>query len=113
MNHDEDNIVRPAVIEYLTDRGHWVLPHRTEGKLVTRGGKTFYQELGKLWGTVGEADLLVFAKSSPISPIWMELKKPGKHKIDPKQVEFRERAFLWGHEYVVVDGVEDCKKLGL
>lgn len=112
MHHDEDNKVRPEVIQYLRKNGHLVFPHRTEGKLVTRGGKTFFQKLSTLHGTVGESDLLVFHTSSPISPVWMELKRPGKRTIDKDQVTFRTLVQSWGHEYVVVNSVEDCKKLG-
>lgn len=114
MNHLEDNKVRPEVIDYLRSRGHTVFPHETKAGLTVRGGKVFYkQDPDGYFRTIGESDLLVFSKSSPISPIWMELKKPGKRKIDPAQVIFRDIARDMGHEYVVVNCVQDCKDLGL
>ena len=114
MKHDEDNIVRPAVIDYLRKRGHTVLPHETKASLVKRGGKVFYlPDPNGYFRTPGESDLLVFSKSSLISPIWMELKEPGERKIDPKQKVFREIVKDMGHEYVVVNCVQDCVDLGL
>lgn len=113
MKHDEDDIVRPAVLKYLRKRGHIVFPHRTQAPLVTRGGKTFRGKFNPNYATAGEADLLVFAKSSPISPIWIELKKPGKRTIDPDQGIFRRRVQEMGHEYIVVQGEEDLISFGL
>jgi hypothetical protein len=55
----------------------------------------------------------VFSKSSPISPIWMELKEPGERKIDHNQKIFRAIVQDMGHEYVVVNCVQDCIDLGL
>jgi hypothetical protein len=66
-----------------------------------------------MYATAGEADILCFAKSSPISPIWIELKKPGKHRLDPDQALQRKMVQSMGHEYLVADGVQDCIDFGL
>ena len=113
MNHDEDKIVRPAVIDYLRDKGHWVVPHETKARLRSAGGKIFHEKDEKgYFRTPGESDLLVFHKDNPAFPIWIELKKPGKHKIDPKQGVFKKRAECMGHESYAVNCVQDCIDLG-
>jgi len=66
-----------------------------------------------MYATAGEADLQVFPKSSPLSPVWIELKKPGKHKLDPDQVLQRAKVIDMGHEYLIVDGIQDCIDYGL
>lgn len=102
--------VRKEVLAYLRKQGHAVFPIDTRSRVTTQG---IYATFNPDYGTKGCADLLVFDKTSPISPLWMELKKQGKRKIDPDQVLFREKVLSLGHEYVVVNSVEDCRKLGL
>ena len=103
--------VRKQVITYLRKRGHWVLPHRTEAGINPRTGDRL--AFNENYATRGEADLLVFSKSSPISPLWLELKRKGKRKIDPAQMVFKTIAEEMGHEYAVVNCVQDLVDLGL
>ena len=104
---------REEVLKYLKKRGHWVLPHRTEAPLIKTRAGLMRGSFNERYATEGEADLLVFAKDCPTFPIWIELKKKGKRKIDPKQVEFRERAKCMGHEYYAVNCEQDCIDMGL
>lgn len=108
LKHEQK--VRKEVLAYLRKQGHAVFPIDTRSRVTTRG---IYATFNPDYGTKGCADLLVFDKTSPISPLWIELKKPGKRKIDKDQVVFREKVLALAHEYVVVNSVEDCKKLGL
>jgi hypothetical protein len=105
-----EQLVRRAVVDYLRKRGHTVYPHDTRARMMKNG---MFAKFNPYYATKGEADLQVFPKSSPISPIWIELKRPGKHKLDPDQVLQRAKVIELGHEYIVVDGIEDCKKYGL
>jgi len=100
---------RKEVLKYLRDKGHAVFPIDTRARTNARG---MFVAFNPDYATKGCADLLVFHKTSPISPVWMELKKKGKRRIDPDQVLFRDRVQLLGHEYVVVQGKEDLVSLG-
>lgn len=102
--------VKNEVIKYLRDRGHWVLPHPTTAVYDDILGT--YRAFNQNSGTRGEPDLLVFPKSSPISPTWIELKSE-KGRLSADQVLFRDRALLWGHEHLVVRSAQDCRDAGL
>jgi len=111
MKKTPEQLVRQAILKYLRHNGHLVLPHRTTAAYDPRRGQ--YLQMNTDYGTPGESDLLVFAKSSPISPIWIELKKPGKRRLDPNQILFKELVTEWGHEFLVVNCVEDLTAVGL
>jgi hypothetical protein len=102
--------IKNEVLDYLRRRGHWVLPHPTTAVYDSKIGQ--YRAFNPNNGTRGEPDLLVFSKSSPISPIWIELKTP-RGRLSADQVLFRDRAQLWGHEHLVIRSVQDCVDAGL
>lgn len=102
--------IKKKVLAYLRSRGHWVLPHATVGIFYARIGK--HKKTNPDSCTRGEPDILVFAKSSPISPIWLELKS-SRGRLSPDQLLFVEKAIEWGHEYLIVRSVVDCEKFGL
>jgi len=106
-----EEIPRWETIRYLRERGHWVLPHSTKASYSPKLGR--FIKLSLNYGTPGEADLLVFPKDCPTSPVWIELKKKGKRAIDTDQIDFRKRAWIEGHEYYAVNDWKDCVKLGL
>ena len=105
-----EQLVRRAVIDYLRKRGHIVYPHDTRARMMKNG---MFAKFNPYYATAGEADLQVFPKSAPLSPVWIELKKPGKHKLDPDQILQRSITVGMGHEFIVVDGIDDCIKYGL
>lgn len=100
---------RKEVLAYLRKRGHHVFPIDTRARTNARG---MYVTFNADYGTKGCADLLTFHKSSPISPVWMELKRAGKTRIDADQILFRDRVRLLGHEYAVVNSEKDLVDLG-
>lgn len=100
---------RKEVLKYLRDKGHAVFPIDTRSRVTSRGT---YATFNPDYGTKGCADLLCFHKTSTISPVWVELKRKGKRKIDSDQVIFREYVQLLGHEYIVVQGKEDLVAQG-
>jgi hypothetical protein len=102
--------VKSAVMDYLWKKGHLVLPHKTQATYDTKLG--IYRKPSAKTLTPGESDLLVFAKSSPISPIWIELKAK-KGTLRPDQRLFKDMVEEWGHEYAVVRSVDDLIALGL
>lgn len=108
MKQKERN-VRKEVIEYLRKRGHTVFPHDTKARLTSHGT---FAAFSPLYATAGEADIECFHHTSPASPVWIELKKPGKRTVDPDQGIFRRQVQELGHEYCVVQSVEDLVKLG-
>ena len=103
--------VKKAVMDYLWAKGHGCYPHKTVATYDAKIG--CYRELSQYAATVGESDLLVFDKNDSTMPIWCELKKPGKRKIDPDQVIFKKQVEDMGHTYIIVNCLEDLYKLGL
>jgi len=97
--------VRKECITYLRAKGHLVLPHTTTASYLPSKG--IYASFNTNYGTKGESDILVFHKQCPAFPIWIELKKKGKRKIDPDQVLFKKQVQEWGHEYLVVNCQKD------
>jgi hypothetical protein len=105
-----EQITRIETMRYLWEQKHFVLPHRTTAPFVQNVG---YVQFNRYYATQGEPDLLVFAHHTPMLPIWIELKKKNKKKIDPLQVVFRHRVLALGHRHIIVSHWTDCVREGL
>jgi len=99
----KESEIQRAILDYLTARKIWHMRLNTGAMSGSHKGKRWFVKFGK----PGMADIVSTIKNSSggISIVWIEVKRPGGKQTED-QLRFEQEVYEAGHNYLLVESVE-------